>query len=223
MLSDDRKLADELVELESAQFGNELHDGVIPLLFAASSTVSNLRDKLELQGLHASLPANESDLAPVLEQLSQWLVEAMEASRRLLTAAYPPDLDHLDWQAAVTETLDRLFPQWSSRVDWDIEPALKQVDQTIACTAYRIVLEAIRNACQHGEAAKVVVSGRKQEHVFEIAICDNGKGFELSRVPSGHFGIRAMHCRAKLISGTLEIDSATGGPTTVSLVVPFAG
>ncbi len=221
MLSDDRKLAIELVELERAQLGNELHDGVIPLLFVASSTVTKLRDKLAVRRHEVPLSANESDLAPALDQLSEWLNEAMQASRRLLTEVYPPDLDHRDWQAAVVETLCRLFPDWSNRVDWKLDSAVSQVCQPVACAIYRIVLEAIRNACQHGEATEVLVSGRKLGQTLEVTIFDNGTGFELSRVPNGHFGIRAMHCRAELISGTLRIDSAVGGPTTVALIVPL--
>lgn len=222
MLSDDRKLAVELVELERAQLGNELHDGVIPLLFVASSTVTNLRDKLAVRRQQAPLPANESGLAPALDQLSEWLDEAMQASRRLLTEVYPPDLEHRDWRAAVAETLHRLFPEWSNRVAWELDPTVSQVSQPVACAIYRIVLEAIRNACQHGEATEVLVSGRKLEQALEVTIFDNGTGFELSQVPSDHFGIRAMHCRAELISGKLSIDSAVGGPTTVALVVPLA-
>ena len=104
-MSDDRKLAVELVELERSQFGNELHDGVIPLLFVASSKVTNLRDKLVERRRQDSLQANDSELVPVLDQLSGWLEEAMQVSRRLLTEAYPPDLGHCDWRAAVVETL----------------------------------------------------------------------------------------------------------------------
>ncbi|MGI9468540.1 MAG: sensor histidine kinase [Rubripirellula sp.] len=222
-MSDDRKLAVELVELERAQLGNELHDGVIPLLFVASSTVANLQDKLALRGQQARVPVNESDLAPALAQLSKWLDEAMQASRRLLTEVYPPDLDHHDWQAAVIDTLHRLFPEWSNRVDWELDPAFSQVSDPVACAFYRIVLEAIRNACQHGKATEVLVSGRRLERALEVSIFDNGTGFELSRVPSDHFGIRAMHCRAELISGKLRIDSAVGGPTTVVLVLPTVG
>ena len=221
MLSDDRKLAVQLVELERAQLGNELHDGVIPLLFVASSTITNLRDKLVLRRQQDPLPENESDLAPALDQLSAWLDEAMQASRRLLTEVYPPDLDHRDWQAAVVEALHRLFPDWSSRVNWKLDSAVSQVSQPVACAIYRIVLEAIRNACQHGEATEVLVSGRKLGQTLEVTIFDNGTGFELSRVPNGHFGIRAMHCRAELITGTMRIDSAVGGPTTVALLVPL--
>ena len=223
MLSDDRKLAVELVELERSQFGNELHDGVIPLLFVASSTVTNLRDKLAVRRQQDSLQASDSELAPVLDQLSQWLEEAMQSSRRLMTEVYPPDLGQRDWRAAVVETIDRLFPDWSNRVDWELDPTVSQVSKPVACAIYRIVLEAVRNACQHGKAKKVLVSVRKLEQAVEVAICDNGTGFEVSRVPGGHFGIRAMHCRAELISGKLTIESAEGGPTTVALVVPLAG
>lgn len=223
VLSDDRKLAVELVELERSQFGNELHDGVIPLLFVSASKVTNLRDKLVERRRQDSLQANDGELVPVLDQLSGWLEEAMEVSRRLLTEVYPPDLGHCDLRAAVVETLDRLFPDWSHRVDWELDPAVSQVSQPVACVIYRIVLEAIRNACQHGKAKKVLVSVRKLEHAFEVAIFDNGTGFEVSQVPSGHFGLRVMHCRAELISGKLRIESAVGGPTTVALRVPIAG
>lgn len=222
MLSDDSKLAVELVELERSRLGNELHDGVIPLLFVASSTVTNLRDKLALEGQQAALSPSQIGVRSGLDQVAQWLDEAMQASRRLLTETYPPDLDHCDWQVAADETLRRLFPEWTDRVSWDLDPKFNIASQPVACAIYRIVLEAIRNACQHGEATEVVVSGRSSEKAFEVAICDNGIGFEPSQVPSNHFGIRAMHCRAELISGTLRIDSEVGGPTTVVLVVPVA-
>ena len=220
MLSDAKKLVAELVELERAQIGNELHDGVIPLLFVASSTVTHLRDKLSRTDEPTACSTDGGDLAPALDQLSGWLNEAMQASRRLLTETYPPDLDHCDWHAAAAGTLGRLFPEWKGRVEWDMEPGVKQVSQVIACTAYRIVLESVRNACQHGDATEVLVSGRKVANSIEVTIHDNGSGFEPDKVTSNHFGIRAMRCRASLVSGKLSVLSALGGPTTLRLVAP---
>ena len=220
MLSEDKKLAAELVELERAQFGNELHDGVIPLLFVASSTVTNLRDKLSRTAETSANAAEGGDLAPVLDQLSGWLNEAMQASRRLLTETYPPDLEHCDWHVAASDTLGRLFPEWNGRVEWDIQPSVKQVSKVIACAAYRIVLEAVRNACQHGNATEVLVRGKKVANSIEVMIRDNGSGFEPDKVAGNHFGIRAMCGRAELVSGKLSVLSALGGPTTVLLVAP---
>ncbi len=221
-MSNDKKLAVELVEIELAQIGNELHDGVIPLLFVASSTVANLRAKLA-SGLEDFPSTSEGgELSPVLDQLSGWLDEAMQASRRLLTDTYPPDLDERDWQVAVTDTLERLFPDFSGRVRWDVEPVVNQVSHAVACAVYRIVLEAVRNAWQHGDAAEVLVSGREAAKSIEVTIHDNGTGFEPGRVAASHFGIRAMRGRAELVSGKLNVDSALGGPTTVTLVVPVA-
>lgn len=219
-LSDDRNLAAELVELERAQLGNELHDGVIPLLFVASSKVTNLRDKLASSGQQAQSPEAPTDLRPALEQLAQWLDEAMQASRRLLTEIYPPDLEQRAWQSSVVEALDRLFPQWSDRIHWDLDAAVNEISPSIAAAIYRIVMEAIRNACQHGEATEVVVSGRRLGRNVEVAISDNGTGFDVSQVPNNHFGVRAMRCRAELIAGQLRIESKVGGPTEVVLTVP---
>jgi two-component system sensor histidine kinase DegS len=221
VLSDAKKLAAELVELERSQIGNELHDGVIPLLFVASSTVTNLRDKFSRAAETSACETDGGDLSPALDQLSDWLNQAMQASRRLLTETYPPDLDHCDWHVAAADTLGRLFPEWNGRVQWDMQPGVKQVGQAIACAAYRIVLEAVRNACQHGDATEVLISSRKVANSIEVTIRDNGSGFEPDKVTSNHFGIRVMRGRAELVSGKLSVLSALGGPTTVLLVAPI--
>jgi len=219
-LSDAKKLAAELAELERSQLANELHDGVMPLLFVASSTIGNLREKLLLQRDNSSR-ASDTDLHTGLDQVAGWLQEAMDASRRLLTETYPPDLEASQWHVAVADTLERLFPQWIDRVVWELEPEIGRICHASACAAYRIVLEAVRNAFQHGDAKEVVISGSKVDGLISVVIRDNGSGFDPECVPASRFGIRAMRGRARLLAGQFEIDSTLGGPTTVMLTLPM--
>lgn len=220
-MTDDLELAAKLIEVERAQIGHELHDGVIPLLFAASAVVGNVCDKLNQGGVDVPSTVDRVDLVPKLEQLTIWLNEAMQTSRRLLTGVYPPELDGREWTAVVAESLERLFPDSEESIRWDMDPRVNEVETGVACAAYRIVIEAVRNACRHGNATEVVVSGSKTADSIEVTIRDDGKGFDPKQVTENHFGLRSMRGRAELVRGTLLVDSQEGGPTVVTFKVPM--
>ena len=86
--------------------------------------------------------------------------------------------------------------------------------------AYRIVVEAIRNAVGHGKATEVVVTGEQDDEGLRVTVSDNGGGFDPDQVPADRFGVRSMIGRAELAGGTLRIDSARGGPTIVNFKLP---
>jgi signal transduction histidine kinase len=219
-VNDDSEPASKLIEFERAQIGHELHDGVMPLLFAASAVVSNVIEKLNQSGVDATLKLDQADLSPRLEQLSGWLDEALQASRRLLTDIYPPELEGRDWTTAVADALQRLFPERGNTIHWDVDPRVNDVEIGVACVAYRIVIESVRNAFRHGDATEVLVVSRRAAGSIDVSIRDDGKGFDPRRVSGNHYGLRVMLGRAELVRGTLEVDSQVGGPTVVALSVP---
>ena len=57
------------------------------------------------------------------------------------------------------------------------------------------------------------------EDAVTIAIRDDGSGFD-PELHSEGFGLLGMHERADLVGGTISIDSALGGGTTVRARVP---
>jgi len=218
-VNDDTQRAARLIEFERAQIGHELHDGVMPLLIAASATASNVIDKLNQSGLETSA-VDRSDLLLKLEQVSDWLDEALQASRRLLTDIHPPELEGLDWTIAVAECLERLFAERGNMIRWEMDPRVNDVETAVAGAAYRIVVEAVRNALRHGDATEILVVSNRTTDSIEVVVRDNGKGFEPDQVSGDHYGLRAMRGRAEMVRGTLKVDSHMGGPTVVTLKVP---
>lgn len=204
--------AARLIEAERAQIGNEIHDSVLPLLFAASASLSGL---MERSGQEFTPEVRQR-----LEQSVGWIGDAMQAARRLLTEIYPPELQRTAWSLAAADTVNRLLGELSSRVQWQLDPAVNHVSDPVAFAAYRIVVEAIRNAVGHGSASEVVVTGEPHEDGLQVTVRDNGRGFDPQQIPAERFGVRAMIGRAELVGGSLRIDSAIGGPTTVTLTVP---
>jgi NarL family two-component system sensor histidine kinase YdfH len=85
--------------------------------------------------------------------------------------------------------------------------------------ALRIVAEALSNVVQHAEADQVWVSAVQQADGVEIAVRDDGVGFEpgAARSQAGHYGLVGMAERARLAGGELAISSAPAQGTTVQL------
>jgi len=89
---------------------------------------------------------------------------------------------------------------------------------------YRIAAEALRNAFRHAHAQRIEVEIRYDERQFRLRVRDNGKGIreELSNdaEPPGHYGLRGMRERAKLLGGKLTVWSERDSGTEVELRLP---
>jgi len=202
-------LNENLVEIERARIGNEIHDALLPLIFAASSGVSNAINHL----------SDDTGAKQKLIQVSQWLTDATQTGRRLLTEIYPPELTGTLWIRATKDTISRLFDDSEVSVGWKTEGDVEQTSMDVALTLYRIVIESVRNAVRHGKAGQISVEATRTGDAIEVIVRDEGCGFDPAMIPEDRFGIRAMTGRAKLAGGSLVIDSKPGGPTTVTLNV----
>ena len=203
-------LTDQLIELERAQIGHEIHDALLPLLFAASSGVASAIDHL---------PDNASESKQTLIQTSTWLVDAMQTARRLLKEIYPPQLVGSRWIRAAKDTIARLLEDSAVCIDWNTDQGVEDTSQQVALAAYRITVESIRNAIRHGQSKHIQINATKDDDKIEIVIRDDGNGFDSTKIPSDCFGIQAMRGRAALVGGSLGIDSQPGGPTIVTFKV----
>jgi NarL family two-component system sensor histidine kinase YdfH len=86
----------------------------------------------------------------------------------------------------------------------------------------RVLNEALTNVTRHAQAGQVWVRLEAKNNHLELEIRDDGQGFEPGIVTgAGHYGLRGMRERARLVGGTLEIESGTGRGTRIRLVVPI--
>jgi signal transduction histidine kinase len=82
----------------------------------------------------------------------------------------------------------------------------------------------MRNAFRHADAKQIEVEIRYDERQLRVRVRDDGKGIDPKLLSDhgreGHFGLRGMRERAKLIGGKLTVWSELDAGTEVELSLP---
>ena len=81
--------------------------------------------------------------------------------------------------------------------------------------------EALTNVAKHASASKVEVSVREEEGRIEIAVRDDGDGFDPAGSGGGR-GLIGMRERIELLGGRIEVASAPGEGTEIAASVPLS-
>ncbi len=99
----------------------------------------------------------------------------------------------------------------------DLHPILRD-------EVFRIAGEAMRNAFRHADAEQIEVEIRYDERQLRVRVRDDGKGIDPKLLSDnereGHFGLRGMRERAKLVGGKLTVWSELDSGTEVELSIP---
>jgi len=85
---------------------------------------------------------------------------------------------------------------------------------------YLIFKEAVNNLVKYSKASSAKISVQTNQQVLKLLIQDNGTGFQHSMVTMGN-GLNNMKKRADDLGASLQIQSAPGEGTAVSLTMPI--
>ena len=130
----------------------------------------------------------------------------------------PAALDDLGLIAAI----GNYVKQWSEHSGIKAElldSSLKKVRfaPTVETNIYRILQEALNNIYKHAKAKSVEVVLERRNDLIVLIVGDDGIGFNIKdkKNRSKGLGLLGMKERAKLMGGTLEVESAAGEGTTI--------
>jgi signal transduction histidine kinase/ligand-binding sensor domain-containing protein len=108
--------------------------------------------------------------------------------------------------------------------DVEVEGTPRNLHPILRDEVYRIAGEAVRNAFKHAQAERVEVEIRYDERQLRLRVRDDGKGIDAKLLNeggrAGHYGMRGMRERAKLMGGKLAVWSELGSGTEVELRIP---
>ncbi len=203
----------ETMEREIQRIAQAVHDEAGQLLFAARLAVSGLAHDLE-PGLRERL----AEVGAILERAEKEL-------RRLSHDLRPTILEDLGLMPAL-----RLLADGNSRrasLSINVESFLEQrLPPNLEATVYRLVQEALTNVTRHSGAQTVRIRLTRDERgMLRCVVEDDGKGFDVSAVLGGRrpkgLGLVGMRERLDAVGGALEIDSAPGRGTELTMTIPL--
>jgi signal transduction histidine kinase/ligand-binding sensor domain-containing protein len=161
-----------------------------------------------------------------IDQTAQAITEGREAIQGLRAST----VESNDLARAITTMGERLVAETSSTppvgLHVEVQGTPRHLHPVVRDEIYRIAIEALRNAFRHAGAQQIEVELRYDERQLRLRVRDNGKGFDATFLTSegrpGHFGLRGMRERAKLMGSTLTVWSAPQSGAEIELIIPAA-
>ncbi len=205
----------EVSNREQQRIGNDLHDGLGQELTGIALLLRGLANRAEREA---------TSMAGLIEEIALLVNDAIFTTRALARGLSPVTFDRGGLALALEELARRLSAMFRIEVRCAAEDTIERgLPSVNAMHLYRIAQEAITNAAQHGKASEVRIELRADGERGLLLIEDTGTGFNTaSRGPKG-MGLRIMHYRAQMISGSLRIESSPAFGTRVCCWFPRGG
>ncbi len=193
-------------ERERRALAEGLHDHAIQNLLSA-------RHDLE----EAAESATPEALARADAAVGATIAELREAVFEL----HPYVLEQSGLEAALRAAGLRAARRGGFQVHFDLSYPRRHPQEVLLFGAAR---ELLTNAATHARAANVSVELWEQDGWVELAVRDDGQGFDLGllpqRIASGHIGLQSHRERVESAGGRFEIRSAPGRGTAVEVELP---
>jgi ligand-binding sensor domain-containing protein/signal transduction histidine kinase len=206
---------------ERSRIARELHDTLLQSfqgLLLVFQAVSNF--------LPAQPEEAKQRIEHALDQASDAITEGRDAVHELRSGG----LNTVDLAEAISkfgkDLLSGATTETAPEFSVQVEGTPRPLNPIIRDELYRIGVESLRNAVHHANARRIEVDIRYGEDTLRLRIRDDGKGIDpvvlaQEHIP-GHWGLRGMRERAKLIGGTFEVWSQLGSGTEAELTIPGA-
>jgi signal transduction histidine kinase len=205
---------------ERTRIARDLHD---TLLQSFHGILLYLQSGIHL--LEEQHPAEaKKTLKTAVEQAEQAIIEGREAVQGLRASTIERDdlalaIKTLGGELGSEDTNSRP-PEFAVQV----EGVSRYLHPIIRDEVYRIAGEAMRNVFRHADAKQVEVEIHYDDRRLRVRVRDDGKGIDPKLLShdgrEGHFGLRGMRERAKLVGGKLTVWSELDSGTEVELSIP---
>jgi signal transduction histidine kinase len=196
-------------EEERRSISRELHDEVGQSLTALGMEV----------GAAASLVSATPELRQRLQSIQRLAETSMNTVRNLALLLRPSMLDDLGLVPALQWQAREVSKRTGMKVRVLAEDMPDSLSDEHNTCIYRVVQEALNNSVRHAHARSVRIQVSGSPRNVELAIEDDGNGFD-ARHARG-LGLTGMAERVRNAGGQFKIDSTIGRGTTLSVRLPL--
>ncbi|WP_043631451.1 sensor histidine kinase [Desulfovibrio sp. TomC] len=218
------RLSRELIraqETERQRIARELHDDV-------AQNLSLVRLSLDRLAVVPEAGVNPgSDCRDAIQESSARLGAAIASLRNLASDLLPPALDRLGLAEAASNLCRETAVRTGLVVEFSADGLeVARVDFETGLNLYRVLQEALANACRHSRCSRIVVRLIASHPLLLLRVDDDGMGFEpevrlAEALGQKRMGLWSMGERVRLLGGRLRIRSRPGQGVRIKAEIPL--
>jgi signal transduction histidine kinase len=150
------------------------------------------------------------------------LRSCVSEAQRLVQDLRSPALDRTGLADALGGIVQQLSAGGGPRIELKVVGTPRRLPDTTENNLLRIGQEALVNAIRHGQATHVNMELRFEDGRIQLAITDNGRGFDSEHAVAepGHYGVLGMRERTQQLRGEFLLQSRPGQGTAIRVAVP---
>lgn len=198
---------------ERERIARDLHDTLLQSIHALV-----LRFQLAADRLPRDEPARR-DLEDAIERADDVIIEG----RNRVAELRGPGDALSDLSPAIDKAGRQLAAMHGFAFELQQRGTPVPLQSLVAEECFAIVREALINAARHADATHVVVAVEFARAQLYLSVTDDGKGMETSLAVTGregHFGLAGMRERAARVGATLNLTTAPGQGTMITVYLP---
>jgi two-component system CheB/CheR fusion protein len=193
-----------------------LHDDLQQNIFAV---------KMQLSFLAEALKQNNPEAAHVdLQQLDQWLADAIATTRQLSIDLSPPVLRGEGLTESLLWLVSQMKTQYNLEVTIDSHDTQVALEDDVRSLLFQSVRELLFNVVKHSGVLEAHVTIEQTDGHVIIVVSDSGKGFDLQEIGEKHLnGLKKLRDRLFVLGCNLIIESEPDNGTRITIEAPIAG
>lgn len=190
-------------ERERTAIGMEMHD--------------NINQILGVTKLYLGLAKTRPEIMPeMIEKSSENIILCIKETRKLSKSLVTTNIYKYGLHFAIQDLIED-FKESGLTFTFDVnEEQIKELDNKIQFSLYRIIQEQFNNIVKHAEATTVNISLHCVDNRVRLNVADDGKGFDTSTRHRG-IGLNNIQNRVELLGGEFEIISSPNAGCTLRI------
>jgi two-component system, NarL family, sensor kinase len=189
-------------EKERFRIAKELHDGV-------NGDLSAIKHKL-----NTLLELNNKTIKEAVVMIDKSCEQVRAISHNLV----PPALENFDLESAISDYCTNMNNVHAPEITFDYLGDTIHLPKIVEVNIFRITQELVNNCIKHAEASEVNVQLSYRNNTIQLAVDDNGKGFDTLTVKSTGIGLSNVKNRVAFLNGEIDFVSSEKG-TSVNILI----
>lgn len=207
----------EAQEGERKRISMELHDQLGQNLSLLS---------LRIDTMHRKLAAFPTDLVDECKDISAYIKQIIEDTRRLARELSPRMVEDLGLSAALRWMIEDAGKHLNVQTDINVEDIDPLLSVATRVWVYRIFQEAISNITKHARANRIAVIVKRSGDSVGFSIKDDGAGFDIEKITGLNstekgLGLATMEERVNMLGGRFTLSSDKDKGTEVGFSLPI--